>query len=79
MGKTKTSQKFKIMIETGNVRYLNVREAAEFLGVAAGTLRNWVSRSKYAVDHVPFTKFSAGCLRFNSKELAEWAARRTYH
>ena len=60
----------------GQFKYLNVHEAAEFLGVAAGTLRNWVTQSKYLADPLPFTKFSARCLRFNSKDLVEWAARR---
>ena len=57
-------------------KYLTVKEAADFLGIAAGTLRNWVCRSKYEADPVPYAKFSARCLRFPAVDLEAWAGRR---
>jgi excisionase family DNA binding protein len=60
-----------------NMRHINIKEAAEFLGVTEGTLYQWVSHSPGQVDPLPFVKFSSRCLRFNSQALAEWAARRS--
>jgi predicted DNA-binding transcriptional regulator AlpA len=57
-------------------KYLTVREAAAFLGVAMGTLRNWVCRSKYEADPLPYAKFSSRCLRFPEQSLIQWAERR---
>jgi predicted DNA-binding transcriptional regulator AlpA len=57
-------------------RYLTANEAAVFLGVAVGTLRNWASRGKFEADPVPTTKFSTRCLRFLQSDLEAWAKRR---
>jgi excisionase family DNA binding protein len=59
-----------------NLRYLNIKEASNFLRVKVGTLYQWVSRSPYESDSIPFVKFSARCLRFPSEDLAAWADRR---
>lgn len=57
-------------------KYLTVNEAAAFLGIAGGTLRNWVCRSKYEADPIPFAKFTSRCLRFPAEKLEAWAGRR---
>jgi len=48
-------------------RLLNVREAAEFLGIAPGSLYHWVSQGR-----IPCVRFSARCLRFRLLDLEEW-------
>ena len=58
-----------------NLRYLNIKEASNFLGVKVGTLYQWVSRSPWEADPIPFVKFTARCLRFPSEDLAAWADR----
>lgn len=59
-----------------NSKYITVSEASVFLGIAKGTLRNWVWRSKFEVDPIPFTKFTSRCLRFPLDKLEVWAERR---
>ena len=53
-------------------RYLNIKEAAYFLGVKVGTLYQWVSHSPGLADPIPFSKFGTRCLRFPSNDLIEW-------
>jgi len=66
----------RLQPSNGNGRYLTVDEAASFLGISPGTLRNWVCRSKYEADPLPYTKFSSRCLRFLMGDLEVWAGRR---
>jgi len=54
----------------------SVREAATYLGIAVGTLRNWICSSKYGNDPIPVVRYSSRCLRFPSDELKAWAGRR---
>ena len=61
---------------SGGGRYLDIKEAAHFLGVTTGTLYHWKYQSVGKADPLPFVKFSPRCLRFPSKDLAEWAKRR---
>jgi hypothetical protein len=63
--------------EHGRDAYMCVNEAASFLGIAPGTLRNWVCKAKYGEDPIPFTKFSTRCLRFLKCDLEAWAKRRS--
>jgi len=59
-----------------DLRYLNIKEASNFLGVKVKTVYAWVSRSPYEADPIPFVKFSVRCLRFPSVDLGAWADRR---
>lgn len=54
-------------------RLMNVKEAAEFLGVGVGTLYHWVSAGT-----VPHIKLSLRCLRFRREELERWVAEKAY-
>jgi excisionase family DNA binding protein len=47
-------------------RYLNIREASQYLGYAVSTLYGWVSQRR-----IPFFK-KGGRLRFDRKRLDEW-------
>ncbi len=57
-------------------RYLNIREASSFLGIASGTLYQWVCKAPGLADPIPFVKFSARCLRFPFNDLVAWSERR---
>jgi len=57
-------------------RLWNIKEAAAYLGVAIGTLYQWVSRNKYSADPVPTIHLSKRCLRFPADKLIVWAERR---
>lgn len=50
-------------------RLLHVREAAQFLGVAPGSLYRMVSEHR-----VPCIHLSKRCLRFRLRDLEDWIA-----
>jgi len=50
-------------------RLIDVRELSEWLGVATGTLYNWVSYGR-----LPHTKLGR-CLRFDPDEIDKWLDR----
>lgn len=50
---------------------LTYDEAAEFLGVRRGTLYAWVS-----LRHIPHSRLSARCVRFDKQELRTWVEAR---
>jgi excisionase family DNA binding protein len=52
-----------------NDRLLNVNEAADLLGISAGTLYHWVSERR-----VPHVKLGIRCLRFRRASLETWVA-----
>ena len=52
-------------------RLINVDELSEWLGVATGTLYNWVHRQR-----IPFKKVGR-CVRFAVDEIEEWLRRRS--
>lgn len=57
-------------------RLLTVTEAADFLGVAKGTIYHWCCRLKFTADPIPTRRLSSRCLRFPADELKAWADRR---
>ena len=52
-------------------RLINISELSEWLGVATGTLYNWVYQQR-----IPFKKVGR-CLRFAVDEIDEWLRRRS--
>lgn len=46
--------------------WLNAKEAAAYLGISLGTLRNWTS-----AKFVPFSK-RGGIVRYHQQRLDEW-------
>jgi hypothetical protein len=58
--------------------YWNRYQASKFLGIAPGTLSNWLWKDKKngTKDPVPVTRISRKCVRFLSTDLADWAKRR---
>ena len=56
---------------TPRTKYLNTREAAEYLGLSTRTM----NRYRVTGDGPPFYRFG-GCVRYVSAELDEWAAGR---
>jgi excisionase family DNA binding protein len=52
------------------VSYISTKEAAEFLGLAPGTLRNWIAARR--ADAPPHHKFGARVL-YSIGELQAWA------
>jgi excisionase family DNA binding protein len=50
----------------------NYAQAAQFLGVAQGTLENWVSSGLYALPHVRVGRL----IRFRPSSLSRWLASR---
>ncbi len=53
-------------------RLWNVREAAEFLGLSAGTVYHLASQRR-----IPRVKLSARCLRFQPDEIIEWVKQKS--
>lgn len=53
-----------------NDRLLKIDEAAEFLGIAVGTLYHWVSQQR-----VPVVRLSRRSIRFRLSELGDWASQ----
>lgn len=53
-------------------RLLDYLRAAKFLGIAEGTLRNWVSSELYGI---PFVKLG-GKVRFRPESLEKWIESR---
>ena len=51
-----------------NRRFLDVKEAAEYLGLAASTLYTMVSQRR-----IPYTKMGR-CTKFDRLELDQWIA-----
>ena len=45
----------------------NVRDVAEFLGLAQGTIYHLVSEGR-----IPFTRLSPRCLKFRRSEILAW-------
>jgi excisionase family DNA binding protein len=52
-------------------RLINISELSEWLGVARGTLYNWVYQQR-----IPFKKLGR-CLRFAVDEIEEWLCNRS--
>ena len=50
---------------------LDYERAAELLGVRRGTLYAWVSQKR-----IPHLRFSTRCVRFDRRELEEWAKKK---
>ena len=57
------------METTSGTRYLNTRDAAEFLGLSTHTM----GRLRITGDGPPFYRFG-GCVRYARAELKDWAA-----
>jgi excisionase family DNA binding protein len=51
---------------------LNYAQAAQFLGIAEGTLQNWISSGLYAVPHIRVGRL----IRFRQQSLSRWIASR---
>ena len=51
---------------------LNRKQAAEFLGVAPGTLTVWACENRYGI---PFVKVGK-CVRYRMKDLNDWVNSR---
>ena len=58
------------METTSGTRYLNTRDAAEFLGLSTRTM----GRLRITGDGPPFFYRFGGCVRYARAELKEWAA-----
>ena len=54
----------------GTPRWITVREIAEHLRVAPGTIRNWVSDGVIPHHHI------RGVVRFDLEEVERWARQR---
>jgi excisionase family DNA binding protein len=52
-------------------RFLNVREAAIYLGVKPSTIYHWVCGRK-----IPFVKLNSKIVRFDIRALDQWAVGR---
>lgn len=50
---------------------MTAAEAAEFLGIAGGTIYHWVSEKR-----IPFVRISARCIRFRRRDLESWLSAR---
>ncbi len=55
-------------------KLLNIRETAEYLGVAEKTLYHWVSQRK-----IPFVKLSHKVLRFDAEKIDKWVEENTVY
>ena len=50
----------------------DVREVAEFLGLAVGTVYHLLSQKR-----LPCVRLSGRCVRFDPRRIEEWVAQRT--
>ena len=53
-------------------RLLRIGEAADYLGIAIGTLYHWVSE-----ERIPVVRISPRAIRFRLSDLSDWAERMT--
>jgi len=53
-------------------RLLRIGEAADYLGIATGTLYHWVSE-----ERIPVVRISPRAIRFRLSDLSDWAERMT--
>jgi excisionase family DNA binding protein len=60
-------KKNRTLMESGNKLLLTVREVAELLGVAPGTIFHWAAQGR-----LPCVRLSQRCLRFKKSEIEEW-------
>lgn len=51
---------------------VNVQEAAEYLGLAVGTVYHMISEGR-----LPVTRLSKRCVRFRLRDLNEWLDKKT--
>ena len=57
---------------TSAAKLLNVQEAAEYLGLAPGTVYHMISE-----ERMPVTRLSKRCVRFRLDDLDKWLEERT--
>lgn len=55
-------------------RLIDVKELADYLGLAVGTIYHLVSE-----DRLPCVRLSARCLRFRRSDIDAWVAARVNH
>lgn len=57
------------MADVANAKWINIDEAAEYLGVKPGTIRDWIRKDKGVPAHKIGKKW-----KFKCSELDEWVA-----
>ncbi len=57
------------MADVGNDKWINIDEAAEYLGVKPGTIRDWIRKDK----GIPAYKIGK-LWKFKCSELDDWVA-----
>ena len=57
------------MVDISNDKWINIDEAAEYLGVKPGTIRDWIRKEK----GIPARKIGKQ-LKFKCSELDEWVS-----
>jgi len=57
------------MAEIGNEKWINIDEAAEYLGVKPGTIRDWIRKNKGIPAHKIGKQWKLKC-----SELDAWVA-----
>ena len=66
----KTSSRGTTKARSGDTPWMSVAEAAKYLGIEAGTLRNWISQK-----YVPFVR-RGRVVRLNQHDLDKWLRHR---
>jgi excisionase family DNA binding protein len=72
MGSTVAARTEKIGGKEMSAKLWDVREVAEFLGLAVGSVYQMLSAKR-----LPCIRISARCVRFDPKAIEEWVAQRT--
>ena len=55
------------MTERKNDNYINIEEAAEYLGVKTSTIRSWIKKK-----NMPFLRVGVKLLKFKRSEIDDW-------
>ena len=63
------------VVESVHVGYMTLRQAAEYLGVSAATVRRWIKGLALPCYHVPGAGGRRGKLLFRRGELDRWMRR----
>ena len=56
------------MADQSNDNYIGIEEAAEYLGVKASTIRNWIKNK-----NMPHYRLGGKLLKFKKSEIDDWA------
>ncbi len=57
---------------TEKSKFMNEREAAEYLGYTVYTLQSWRTRKGHVNGDCPFIKTASGGVRYTKEKLDEW-------